>query len=435
MLFFKILTLLLLFYLNLTAQNSNFNLITQKSGAGNTILIFSGIQGDEPGAFMANSALSTHYQITKGNLILIPNLNPDSILASSRGVYGDMNRKFLKLDSNDPDYQIISKVKELILDRGVDAIINMHDGSGFYREKYINSLKNPHRWGQSLIIDQANLNVEKFGNLKEIADRASKEINKKLLRDSHKFGVKNTHTKDGDIEMEKSLTYFAIKNSKPAFAIEASKELNLKERVYYHLLALESLFREFGVEFERDFELNLDSIEDILYKDIEIIFDLDKIKLDLTNIRSNLYYFPLKRDRNITFKSKCPVVNIDSKSRYYSLYIGNRRVTNLHPQYFEYDYSLNSIEIEIDKKLKRVKLGEIVEVNSTFSISKIDGYRVNVIGYVASEQESDIEIFKSDFLERFSIDRDATTYRVEIYRKDKKRDKFAGMILIKFKGE
>ena len=41
--------------------------------------------------------LVTDYQITRGEVWVVPNLNFESIIKRSRGVYGDMNRKFLDI--------------------------------------------------------------------------------------------------------------------------------------------------------------------------------------------------------------------------------------------------------------------------------------------------------------------------------------------------
>ncbi|EOF4572255.1 M99 family carboxypeptidase catalytic domain-containing protein, partial [Campylobacter coli] len=60
----------------------------------NTVLIFGGIQGDEPGGFHAASLLLSDYNITKGKIIVAPNLAFDSIIKRSRGKNGDLNRKF-----------------------------------------------------------------------------------------------------------------------------------------------------------------------------------------------------------------------------------------------------------------------------------------------------------------------------------------------------
>ena len=76
---------------------------TSSTGNGPTLLVIGGIQGDEPGGFNAASLLVTHYRIHHGRLWVVPNLNFESIIKRSRGVYGDMNRKFPTVAKSDPD--------------------------------------------------------------------------------------------------------------------------------------------------------------------------------------------------------------------------------------------------------------------------------------------------------------------------------------------
>lgn len=99
----------------------------------NTVLIFGGIQGDEPGGFHAASLLLSDYNITKGKIIVAPNLAFDSIIKRSRGKNGDLNRKFASISPKDPDYQTVKRIKELILLPEVSMVINLHDGWGFYK--------------------------------------------------------------------------------------------------------------------------------------------------------------------------------------------------------------------------------------------------------------------------------------------------------------
>ena len=113
------------------------------SEPGNTLLVVGGIQGDEPGGFNAASLLVTHYRFTRGSVWVVPNLNFESIVRRSRGVYGDMNRKFPKVPPSDPDYDRVEKIKRIITDEEVDFVFNLHDGSGFYRERHIDRLRIP----------------------------------------------------------------------------------------------------------------------------------------------------------------------------------------------------------------------------------------------------------------------------------------------------
>ena len=141
-----------------------------------------GGQGDEPGGFNAASLIVTHYDILSGNVWVVPNLNFLSIIKRSRGVYGDLNRKFDKLPIKDPEYQTINRIKKLIVDPKVDLILNLHDGSGFYRDKYYDRLYNQNRWGQCIIIDQDQTDSKNFGNLLGLAQTSIAHVNKHLLK-------------------------------------------------------------------------------------------------------------------------------------------------------------------------------------------------------------------------------------------------------------
>ena len=101
----KLYKLLLLVALStvLSANNHfDFDLIKKGEDDNNTLLVVGGIQGDEPGGFVSASLLATHYEITKGSVWIVPNLNFYSIIKRSRGPYGDMNRKFAHLSKKRP---------------------------------------------------------------------------------------------------------------------------------------------------------------------------------------------------------------------------------------------------------------------------------------------------------------------------------------------
>ena len=108
----------------LSHQKLSFSFHKLESGKpGPTIMVVGGIQGDEPGGFNAAAILATRYKITRGNVWIVPNLNFISIINRSRGVYGDLNRKFSNIRSDDPEYETIIKIKELILNEKVDIVL------------------------------------------------------------------------------------------------------------------------------------------------------------------------------------------------------------------------------------------------------------------------------------------------------------------------
>jgi hypothetical protein len=423
-----------LFLQNLYAHSSDLNFKFIKKGVqdNNTLLIVGGIQGDEPGGFMAASLIATHYEITKGSVWIVPNLNFTSIIERSRGPFGDMNRKFAYISKEDPDYVDVERIKELITKPEVKLIVNLHDGSGYFRKKFIDNYHSPYRWGQSSIIDQASVNVPVYGNLAEISKEVCEKVNANLIRKEDIYHTHNTKTKLGDKEMEKTLTYFAINNGKAAFGNEASKELPVHERTYYHLLALEKYMHIMGIEFKRKFDLQPLALRDVIDNDIYISFYDDKIKIPLSDIRNYISYFPTKKDGTIDFKPSSPVMTVIKNSNStYSIHYGNRRLSILEPDYLDVSEKKEDIKFKIDGEEKQIKIGSLVDVSNSFLVYPND-YRVNVIGYVnkAHKNESGLEIEKDEILQRFSLDVKGQIYRVEFYNKDD--NKFAGMVLVKF---
>ena len=430
----KFIVVFLLLVINLFAvTNRDFSIYKKESQTpSHTLLIIGGIHGDEPGAYFAPAFFEKYYKITKGSVWVIPNINGDSIIANQRGIYNDMNRKFSVIEKDDPDYFIIERVKKIILDKKVDLILNLHDGHGFYRETHENAIFNPKAWGQATIIDQDKINgLDKFGDLDKIATQVKNNLNKdKLFQEFHSFGVKNTQTKFKDEQMQLSLTYFAVTNNKPAFAIETSKNItDLTEKVIYQLKSIEEFMKIMDIEFQRDFDIN--NYEEVKKR----LFDFGEVKIneniafDLSDSRKILRFVPLKQENNeFKFENSLGATKIvDNK---YELYIGNINVTNLFPQIFDVKEYKDSIKIEVDGKVINTKLGEIIDVKNSFKIVKNDFFRVNVIGYSKSgvDSEDDILLKKSDMVDSFSIDTNNKQYRVEFY----KDNNFYGMITINF---
>ncbi len=397
---------------------------------GPTLLVIGGIQGDEPGGFTAASMLVTNYKVKSGNVWVVPNLNFESIIRRSRGVHGDMNRKFNLLSRKDPEFDEVQKIKKIILSNDVDVVINLHDGSGFYKKKYINKMHNPNRWGQSIIIDQEELNAPRFGNLSAIAGNVQQYINNRLNNKNKFFYVKNTETKKGDVEMEKSLTYFSIKNNRPAFAVEASKSFLTYERTYYHLLAVEGFMSELGIKYQRDFNMTRNNVAKQIGNNLKISLFNNRINLDIEKARRYLNYVPLKKHSLLEYKKNNPLIAVIEKNKTLKVRYGNRYVTSLKPQYFEYDYGLDSINMQVDGKNKKINIGEKVDVEKSFRVLAERNYRVNVIGYAKRGvvNENGLLIKRKQIKSRFSIDKNEKIFRVELY----KGDKFSGMILVNF---
>ncbi|MEE3776402.1 M99 family carboxypeptidase catalytic domain-containing protein [Campylobacter sp. CX2-4080-23] len=425
------LTIFLTIFIFSSYAYGEFSLIKLGVDDNNTVLVTGGIQGDEPGGFMSANLLARKYEIISGSLYVVPNLNMPSILKKSRGVNGDMNRKFDKISDKDPEKDVVEQIKSLVLQPNISMLVNLHDGSGFYRPKYINQMMNPNRWGNIVIIDQSTLDGALYGDLEQNANKVVDRLNSKILDPKHKYHLRNTRTSDGDKEMLKSLSYFAIKNGKSAYANEASKSLPINERVYYHLIAVEEYLKLAGIEFKRDFELTPQGVKKALDEDLSVLVCG---KFLFYSPKSRLGYIPLSSDGKLDFDCDNALVALTKTQGIYNIHYGNNIITRFTPEFFEYSNLIDEIGIRIDDdEPKFVKLGQKIVVDSNFMIMPKDGVRANIIGYGTTiSDESGIKITKDMIKSRFSMDKKEQIYRVEFYEMCDGKDKFIGMILVEF---
>ncbi|QFR49023.1 hypothetical protein FJR48_04500 [Sulfurimonas lithotrophica] len=412
---------------------SNIQLIKKENNDSNTtLLVIGGIHGDEPGGYFAASLLATEYDIKSGNLWIVPNLNKKSIQKNTRGINGDMNRKFASLNNNDKDLKIIKEIKNIILSKNVSLVLNLHDGHGFYRKENKSKIFNPNAWGQTCVIDQCTLSPNQpFGNLNDIALTIKNRMNKSLIQSHHSFDVRNTKTKFEDEAMQLSLTYFSVTNNKPAFAIETSKNLSsLSQKVFYQLTAIEEFMKIMGITYTRNFKLDTKDISKLLENNGNLKIN-DNISLNLTNIKKYLSYFPLKSKDNVLEFSH-PLGSFEKINDKYIIYIGNKIITTLNSQYFELGSDCPKyFKVKVDKDIGIFENTSEISVIDDFRILTDSSIRVNVIGYKSknSKSESGIDIAHEAIVKRFSIDKDEKVFRVEYY----KNNKFCSMQMVHFR--
>jgi len=227
-------------------QNTDYELnVYRISGKlpGKTLLIIGGIQGDEPGGFLS-ADLYADMELVRGNLIVVPRANFYSIILNRRQINEDMNRKFSGSSRENYEAQVVSILKRLITES--DCLLNLHDGSGFYRDTWESEMRNPARYGQSIIVDCEDYRdlAGKEIPLGRMAKRAISKINDQIDNPDHLFHFNNHRTRAPDSshpEQRKSATYYALYECGiPAFGIETSKSLPLETRIYHHNLAVNS---------------------------------------------------------------------------------------------------------------------------------------------------------------------------------------------------
>ncbi|SKA74717.1 M99 family carboxypeptidase catalytic domain-containing protein [Desulfobaculum bizertense] len=216
---------------------------------GPTVMVQGGIQGDESSGFITAQIL-TRAKVKNGTLFIVPRANVPTVNVRRRQINVDLNRRF------DQDYSnyfedSLARAIRFLLDR-CDGLIHLHEGSGFYRPTYEDVLRNPKKYGQSIIID-----TPVFENKIHLADKANavlKDLNKGIPH-SYRFTLFNTNTfkhATHHKEQRKSLTYYALTHRGiPALAIEVSKDIiQLGWKVKQQLRATKLMLHQYGVEVE-----------------------------------------------------------------------------------------------------------------------------------------------------------------------------------------
>jgi hypothetical protein len=232
-----------------TPYELNVYRIFGREPGGATMLVVGGIQGDEPGGFLAADRF-VDLTLRKGNLILVPRANFYSILKRHRGPDGDMNRRFRDAAPQNYMDRIVEVIKGLMAEAQI--LLNLHDGSGFYSPRWESPLRNPNRYGQSIIADAARYTDPRTGRLielEEMAQRVIGRVNARIRDERHAFLFNNHRTLERDTphaEQRGSATFYALTQfGIPAFGVETSKEISdYRIRVQYQTMVINAFMEE-----------------------------------------------------------------------------------------------------------------------------------------------------------------------------------------------
>ncbi|MFC1490592.1 M14/M99 family metallopeptidase [Candidatus Latescibacterota bacterium] len=442
--------------------------------AGATMMIIGGIQGDEPGGYLA-ADLYADMQLEKGNLIVVPRANFNSIIQNSRGVNGDMNRKFSSSESTayDSDSDIVEVLQNLIMKS--DVLLNLHEGSGFYYPEYISDIKNPMRYGQSIIADAAKYTKEngEVIDLEGPAKRVIDIVNKNITNTEHHLRFSNHETISEDSkhkEQRKSATFFALTESEiPAFGIETSK--NIKDavtKVKYQSLVINTFMAEYGIVPEHpSVSLPIPKLDHLVIKTMGdqnpfALKNNDTMSIPVgTSIHVSSVVANYKRGLSVdilnvggtndlgrvlvisapttikVFKDAylCGEVNID---------ISPEKAAEKTPEVnISSRERLKNVEIKVDNKnfvvseddTLHIVRGDRINITSALTSNMSEsGFRVNFVGFVGNKEYNDAEDrgyridTSRDLMGRRSLDSNESLYEIQV--ENLKTKKLIGSVYI-----
>ena len=125
------------------------------------------------------------------------------------------------------------------------------------------------------------------------------------------------------------------------------------------------------------------------------------------------------------------VVYFELKRRGYEVYIGHQKISFLKQDIFSMQCNLKTLEIELDGKVTQANFGETLDFSKDFLVRKLEGVRINVIGYSKKGvvSEDNLLIHKNAVDTRYSLDKAKSIFRVEAYQ----GKNFCGMINLRAK--
>ncbi|MCX6112762.1 MAG: M14/M99 family metallopeptidase [Proteobacteria bacterium] len=219
---------------------------------GPTLMIIGGIQGDEPSGYLAADIYSD-VKLKRGNLIVVPRANFLSIMQNRRKINQDMNRLFDNTQKKIAEDDVVEVLKKYI--NKADILLNLHEGTGFYRPEYVDEKNNPDKYGQSIVADAEEYHSPKCNcdvELKKMAEKVIKEVNSDIDDPKYHFRFNNQNTASKDTafpEQKKSATYYALYTAGiPAFAVETSKNISdLELKVSMHSMIINEFMKIMGI--------------------------------------------------------------------------------------------------------------------------------------------------------------------------------------------
>ena len=425
------------------------------SQKGNTMLIIGGMH-NEPGGYLTADKY-VDISLEKGNLIVVPRANFGTIVQDQRGINGDMNRKFAQ-NKKPRDYGevIVENIKQLMAES--DVVLNLHEGSGFYIETYIDKLRNPMRFGQSIIADSDIYYSNKKNNiinLEKLAKEILNTVNKKIKDERYYFRFNNHRTSEEDSphkEQRLSATYYALTNLEiPAFGIEVSQELpNMEMKIKHMSWVINEFMSEFniipeypGVYIDKPvlkfINVSINNQFPISLKNNETFYVNPGDEIEITYVETNY-------NRGISvdiegyggiqdFKKRFKVyknARIDVKKDKYDCgvvyMVSSREIKektdkiSLGEDYFLIDVNNNRLVVFPEEEINVVKGDEIKIIDISPSLKSHGNISVNFYGYEPPDKSAEDRGYiintQKDLLPFYSLDKKGEKYEIRIERRE-----------------
>lgn len=343
-----------------------------------------------------------------------------------------------------------------------DALLNLHDGYGFYRPTWQSELENPKRWGQAIITDRNQFSVKQTGEVLDLAQRAQRvveKVNRQVDNPQHIFHYKNTRTKDPSSihkEQRQSATFYALyQQGIESYGVETSKNIrSLDLKVTYQTMIVNAFLDEFGIEIDSQVQqLPQPKLSYLLvsrngkrpqgYKDGEVLNvnlgDTIRIEAAFTNYQRGVV-IDIENYNGLNDLNKPVTINHSTTIKVLKdQYLAGRLYINASDdssQVASNDKTRDLTQIkqepahllvEVNGQKKKVHHGDSIDLNPSDTLklvsyqtklARLQVSQINFIGFVGNHATNDgedrgYEITQKKLLKRFSVNGQGKTYRIK----------------------
>ncbi len=219
---------------NVICEGTNYQTVAyiiSSNQEGPTVMIMSGVHGNELAGIEATKELLENLEPNKGTVIVIPEVN---IEACKKGVRilpseEDLNRIYPGDPASQGIHKLAGEIFEIIQENEIDFLLDLHESIEFYQ-------KNSSHYGQTIILDSDNNEI-----LQEISNYLIKRLNQEVILPENKFEVISEPIKG-------SSTYEALHQYNIlGITFETCTKIELKKRVAFHYHCIQSILRYFDI--------------------------------------------------------------------------------------------------------------------------------------------------------------------------------------------
>jgi predicted deacylase len=198
---------------------------------GPTIMIMSGVHGDELAGIEATKELIKTLEPERGTVIVIPEVNKEACKNRVRTMPSeeDLNRIYPGDSSSQGINKLAGEIFAIMQENKIDFLLDLHESMEYYKE-------NPSHYGQTIILD---VNNNPF--LQEISDYLAKQLNLVVALPENHFEVIVK-------PIEGSSTYEALNRYEiPGITFETCRKIEFNKRVSFHYSCIQNILIYFNI--------------------------------------------------------------------------------------------------------------------------------------------------------------------------------------------